>query len=304
MSSGAFEDLALETSMRRARSGSEAAPTSDSDFVRNMPNRDEGDRSGINDYAGDGGLLDGFDQEFSKGELSIRDTPPHPTTRQLPLRTDQEGRDQEYQKLMAAHERARQRTPYLHAGGEVPDEIGNDWENFLWSRMDPEKKIASEDRADADEAWENSRGRMVAPDAGWDKPKVGRFRSAMSWLGNKLTFGKFGGKDYKSRQADLAKRRGIMDQAFRNQMVYFDEREFDLSKPEADDHEYTTQRFGGQYLGTSGNQFNDRTTPYNNPRYNNASHWIKDSKYGRAKWDRLARKEMGNGYVIDNLLQD
>jgi hypothetical protein len=168
--------------------------------------------------------------------------------------------------------------------------------------MDPENTLAPEERAEGDEAWENTKGRMIAPAAGWDKPKVGRFRSAMSWLGNKLTVGKFFGKNYKSRQDDLAKRRGIMSNAFSNQMSYFNEREFDLQHPEADDHDYTKQRYGRQYIGTKGNPLHNWTSPYNNPRYNTASSWIKESKYGRDKWDRLAAKRMGTEHVNYGLL--
>jgi len=277
VSTSAFDDLAMGPARSR-RSQSEAGPRSDGDFLRNAPAQSAAP------YAGDGGLLDSYDAEFAGKDLTIddyerengREPAAAGTTRQLPVRTDAEGREDEYRKLMAAHEDARQNTKYLHAGGVVPEKYGNDWEGFLWSKMDPDNKIAHEDRDYADEAWENNGGQRVAPDEGWDKPKVGRFRSAMSWLGNKLTFGKFGGKDYRARQGDLA-------------------------NPRADDHQWAKQQFGNRYIGkrqVDGSYMN----AYDNPRYNDASSWIKASKYGRGKWDRLAAKYAGRNHMNHDLL--
>ena len=304
MSVPAFDDFAMAPA-RSERSRSVAGRRSDDDFLM------KSHAQSAAPYAGDGGLLDSYDAEFASKDLTIddyerengREPAAAGTTRQLPLRTDAEGRQDEYRKLMAAHEDARQNTNYLHAGTVVPEKYGNDWEGFLWSRMDPDNKIAPEERDYADEAWENTGGKRVAPDEGWDKPKVGRFRSAMSWLGNKLTFGKFGGKDYRARQDALAKRRGIMEDAFINQMDYFNEREYDLANPRADDHEWTKRRFGNRYIGK---RRVDHTymSAYDNPRYNNASSWIKASKYGRGKWDRLAMKYAGAKYLNHDLLGD
>ncbi len=304
MSVPAFDDFAMAPA-RSERSRSVAGRRSDDDFLMKSPAQSAAP------YAGDGGLLDSYDAEFAGKDLTIddyerengREPAAAGTTRQLPLRTDAEGREDEYRKLMVAHEDARQNTSYLHAGGVVPEKYGNDWEGFLWSRMDPDNKIAPEERDYADEAWENTGGKRVAPDEGWDKPKVGRFRSAMSWLGNKLTFGKFGGKDYRARQDALAKRRGIMEDAFTNQMAYFNEREYDLANPRADDHEWTKQRFGNRYIGKAQRNYTDKSA-YLNPRYNNASSWIKASKYGRGKWDRLAAKYAGAKYMNHDLLGD
>lgn len=302
---------------RSERSRSVAGRRSDDDFLMKSPAQSAAP------YAGDGGLLDSYDAEFAGKDLTIDDNiygrengrapAAAGTTRQLPLRTDAEGRQDEYRKLMAAHEDARQNTNYLHAGTVVPEKYANDWAGFRRSRIDPDNKMETEERDydndpseegyEADFAWEKSGGERVAPDEGWDKPKVGRFRSAMSWLGNKLTFGKFGGKDYRARQDALAKRRGIMEDAFINQMAYFNEREYDLANPRAPYHELTKQRYGDFYIGKAQRNFTDRSA-YQNPRYNDASSWIKASKYGRGKWDRLAAKYAGAKYMNHNLLGD
>lgn len=306
MPGGAFEDLAFEPALTRGRSSSDAGPSPVSDFSRTTPDRHDSQAGLAAPYAGDGGLLDSFDQEFAQGELPMQGHAEHyesdSVKAKYPPIATLGGRETEYRKVEADREKARLETPYAHAGGRVPTEFGNDWNRFLWSRMDPENRLSPEERADGREAWEDTRGQMIAPAAGWDKPTVGRFRSAMSWLGNKLTFGKFFGKNYKSRQDDLAKRRGIMSHAFSNQMSYFNEREYDLANPDADDHDYAKQRYGRRYIGTKGDVNLDSNSPYNNPRYNNASSWIKESKYGRAKWDRLAAKQRGKKHVDYGLL--
>lgn len=195
-------------------------------------------------------------------------------------------------------EQARQNNgmSYLHAGKALPESAGRDWDTYLWARMDPGNRVSPEHRGDAEEMWEEMQGGTTPPEKGWDKPKVGRFRSAMSWLGNKLTFGMFGGKDYRARQEALAKRRGIVEHAFANRQQYFDEREFDLANPTADEHMKAKEMYGGQHIGRRG-VLHSAFTPYDNPRYNDTESWIKKSDYGRAKWDRLAAKSSGSGSV-------
>jgi hypothetical protein len=241
-------------------------------------------------------MLAAFDTDFLKGDLSTSDNTERqtsdPSVRHLPVRTDPQGREEEYQNLKAAHEQERVATYYKHGGTKMDDEIGNDWQNFLWNRMDPENNIPAKDRPkNANDLWERSEGNTATPSEGWDKPKVGKFRSAMSWLGNKLTFGKYFGKNYKSRQEALARRERLTDNAFVNQMQYFQERQFGRDNPGAWDHQMSKNIYGDQYIGMSHND-SDKLA-YDNPRFNSAPIWITQSSYGRTRWDELVNRRLG-----------
>jgi hypothetical protein len=298
MSGGSFEELNRDpavTQARRARSATWLKPEESSDFTRRIPDRGS-EVADINSGIGDGGMLADFDKDFLKGDLSTSDNPEHhtsdPSVRQLPVRTDPQGREEEYQKLKAAHEQERVATHYKHGGTRMNDETGNDWENFLWNRIDPEKILPDKFRArKANDVWEDYQGDSATPDAGWDKPKVGKFRSAMSWLGNKLTFGKYFGKNYKSRQEDLARRDRLTDNAFVNKMLYYEERQFGRDNPGAWDHQMSKNIYGDQYIGMSHND-SDKLA-YDNPRFNSAPNWIADSSYGRTRWDELVNRRLG-----------
>ena len=238
----------------------------------------------------DGGLLNDFDQEFSQGPL---DNPGqhrtyvenHPAVQ---ARTPEEE---------AAHRlQLRDETRYLHGGQELSDEEGQNWQQN-WS-----DRVAYDSRA----------LKVAEPGAGWDKPKVGKFRSAMSWLGNKLTFGLLGGKDYRARQEALKQREALVKSAFTQRMTQFDEFQYDLGNEDAYHHEMVKQKVGDGYIGRQPRigpwrggenylDYQDRRDEVlendvaGNERYNNAPQWIKDSKFGRNAWDRLVSDSAGIG---------
>jgi hypothetical protein len=170
-------------------------------------------------------------------------------------------------------------------------------------------------------AWRENAGNRVVdhsrqlkvepPEAGWDKPKVGKFRSAMSWLGNKLSFGMLGGKDHRSRQETLKKREALVKSAFEQKMVMFDENEFDRGNKGAYYHQIIKDHFGDAYMGRkprlrpSGDAYADlKGDTLGNPRYYTAPKWIEDSKFGRSEWDRLVSDSAGLGefrpHVLDH----
>lgn len=240
--------------------------------------------------ASGGGLLDDFDQEFSQGPL---DNPGQHRTYvenypAVQARTPEEE---------AAHRlQLRDETRYLHGGQELSDEEGQNWQQNSSDRV----------------AYDSRALKVAEPGAGWDKPKVGKFRSAMSWLGNKLTFGLLGGKDYRARQEALKQREALVSSAFTQRMTQFDEHQYDLENEDAYDHEMVKQTVGDGYIGRQPRigpwrggenylDYQDRRDEAlendvaGNERYNNAPQWIKDSKFGRTEWDRLVSDSAGLG---------
>jgi len=270
----------------------------------------------------DGGLLDDFDQEFSQGPLDDADFKPEEGMKvfhQSPL-AQRSRRDSDYARVVnkarqhwayaetspvaqartpeeeAAHKlQLRDETRYLHGGQELSDEEGQNWQATRQHRFDDSRAL-----------------KVAEPGAGWDKPKVGKFRSAMSWLGNKLTFGMLGGKDYRARQEALKQRGDMVKNAFTQRMTQFDEYQYDLGNEDAYDHERVKESVGDGYIGRrprigpwrGGENYLDYENRRDevldndvagNDRYNNAPQWIKDSKFGRTEWDRLVSDSAGIG---------
>lgn len=271
-------------------------------------------------------MLDGFDREFSQGPLENK-ADFEPEAGMKLFRKSPDGmpsrRNSDYAHVIngggqhwayveesqqaqartpeeeAAHKlQLRDQTRYQHGGQELSDEEGQNWAQNWRQRY----------------AY-NSRAQKVAdPQAGWDKPKVGKFRSAMSWLGNKLTFGLLGGKDYRARQEALKQREGMVKDAFTQRQVRYDEYEHDLNNPEAYDHELVRRNVGNSYIGRQprlpqwrpgekwdyyDHQMRKEQALENdvveNPRYNEAPQWIRDSSFGRNEWDRLVSDSAGLG---------
>ncbi len=270
----------------------------------------------------DRGMLDEFDQEFSQGPLDDENFEPEAGKRvqlanpSLP----RPRRDSDYVHLVnRAHEvqayreipvapartpeqeeahklQLKDQTRYLHAGQQMSDEEGNAWDDNAGKRRNDRSRAL----------------KVSTPDAGWDRPKVGKFRSAMSWLGNKLTFGKWGGKDYRARQDALKGREALVKNAFDQQMTKTDEIQFDIGDEKAYQHERMKAKYGDKYIGRRPRlspqregetyaDFTDRRDEaleddiVNNDRYRVAPEWVRGSKFGRNAWDRLVSDSAGLG---------
>lgn len=282
--------------------------------------------------ASDGGLLDDFDQEFSQRPLDDADFKPEEGMKvfhQNPL-AQRSRRDSDYARVEnkagqhwgyaekspatqartpeeeAAHKlQLRDETRYLHGGQELSDEEGQNWDQNWRDRV----------------AYDSRALKVAEPGAGWDKPKVGKFRSAMSWLGNKLTFGMLGGKDYRARQETLKQREALVKSAFTQRMTRFDEAQYDLNNEDAENHGRAKRFIGDRYIGRQPRirpqrqdedymKYRDRRNEAlendvaGNQRYNNAPQWIKDSKFGRNAWDRLVSDSAGIGKKRMRVLDD
>ena len=262
----------------------------------------------------DRGMLDEFDRNSSPDGLPVS-APAQEATSETDSQdvsdTSSTSTGEAAEALTAeqeAQERVRenQKTEYLHGGKPIGrDEVDS------WDPNDPRRL--------------NTNSRVFAPkdpEAGWDKPKIGRFRGAMSWLGNKLTFGMFGGKDYRARQEDLGRRRNLVSKTFDDSMKMWDEMEFDQQNPDAFRHELTVSKLGARrYVGRDARpvasrddestadfwnrmKSRQRADIAQNPRYNTAPAWLKQSKYARRKWDKLVGSyaDTGRGGKPRNLL--
>lgn len=267
-------------------------------------------------------MLDDFDEEFRQGPLADDDFTPEAGMKVLredpllkPSRRDSDhvrvvNRNREHRAYAeipatpartteqeAAHKlQLRDETRYLHGGQELSDEEGQNWE------QNSRERVAYDSRA----------LKVAEPEAGWDKPKVGKFRSAMSWLGNKLTFGMLGGKDYRARQEALKQREALVKSAFTQRMTMFDEKQYDLENEDAYDHERVREAVGDGYIGRKvriqrwrqGENYVDhqmrreealQNDLIGNQRYNRAPQWIQGSNFGRNAWDRLVSDSAGIG---------
>ncbi len=302
-----FDELAGDSRQIRARSNSfsadddrfsrNAASDFDTDRFRRRPSTDLPDR----------GLLDDFDEKPSQQRVENpddayvpADTPAwasrrdshyrnvvkpdgRTVTRHLPASPSRTPEEEEAIRL-----RMLDHYKYLHGGRELRrDEIDT------WDAEDPRRRDKN-----------SSAFKIDAPEAGWDQPRIGRFRSALSWLGNKLTFGKFGGKDYRARQEALGRRQRVVKNAFDNQMNTWDEVEFDQTHSDAISPDPLLDEHGGKYLGKHArpverepgeNSFfydlrrkrQQRADITNNPRYTHVPDWLKESKYASKEWDKL-----------------